>query len=586
MISKRTILILMAVWVFASIYYQEYKKEQKMLSTPTLNTVMLSSIDGTDPAATSEKYTTEVVSRVYEGLYSYHYLKKPYELMANLAEAMPSISSNGLVYIFKIKQGVRFHDNLCFPNGKGRVVKAADFVYSLKRLLDPKNTKVPFRELIQGKIKGLDAWGQQMIQEPQTDYTQEVEGLKVLDDYTLQVTLNEPWSAFLHFLAMPCAFVVAKEAVTHYGLQFLNHPVGTGPFVLEGTFNPQAKQLVFLKNPSFRETLFPTQGHPAYQAMIAAYGGKKMPFVDKVVVDIIKEEQPRILKLESGELDMAQVSNSPVGLNMIQNNVLLPKWREKGLSLVQAPSVNTWYFAFNHKHDFFKDTYLRQAMSMAFDRETYNQTFFNGGAQIAHSLVPPVFIDDSSPIVSPYGYDLERAKAYLVKAGYPEAKGIPVITLDIGTSSNKDKADFFANCMAKIGIKIQIQVTPSSEFWKKVHRGDMMMHLMAWCADYPDPLCFFQILNSKDMSGLFYENDRFNALFSKAMATADQVERKALYAELHKIATEEVPAMYLVHTAERYFHYNWVKNLVANDFCPCVDQYLAIDMAAKIKTTK
>ncbi|WP_419241745.1 ABC transporter substrate-binding protein [Cardinium endosymbiont of Nabis limbatus] len=583
MISKRTILLLMAVWVFASIYYQEHKKEQKLLATPTLNNVTLSTTNGTDPIRLDDKYSIEVVSKIYEGLYAYHYLKRPFQLVPNLAEEMPSVSPDGLVYTFKIKQGVLFQDDPCFPNGKGRTLKAADFVFSLKKLVDPKNTTVPYRAFIDGKIKGLDAWKQQA----QSDYTQEVEGLKALDDYTLQVTLTEPWPTFLNFLAMPVAFVVAKEAVMQYGDAFLNHPVGTGPFVLEGGFNPQAKQLTFLKNPSFRAKLFPSDGDAAYQSMIAAYGGKRLPLVDKVVTDIITEEQPLALKLESKELDISLITGSSIALNMVENNALLPEWSKKGLVLVQAPSANVQFFAFNHSHELFKNTYLRQAMSMAFDRATYNQIFYKGNAQVAHSLVPPLLMGEGNALTSSYSYDLERAKTYLAKAGYPDGEGLPCITLDaiIGTSS-KDKAEFFAKCMANIGIKIQVVTNVPAEHWIKIAKGSTMMHLLGWQADYPEPSAFLEMISNKALCGLFYENAHFNALFHEAMTTLDGAKRQALYIELNKIVSEEVPMIYALHASEQYLHYNWIKNVACNDFCPSLDQYIGVDMAAKVKATK
>lgn len=580
MISKRTILLLMAIWVFSTIYYQEYKKEQKLCATPTLNSVMLSSIHGIDPVKVSDKCAIEVASKIYEGLYAYHYLKRPFQLVPNLAEEMPSISPDGLVYTFKIKQGVVFQDDPCFPNGKGRALKAADFVFSLKRLVDPKNV-APYFGLIAGKIKGLD--GKQQL-----DDTQEIEGLKALDDHTLQVTLTEPWAAFVHFLAMPAAFVVAKEAVMHYGPEFLNHPVGTGPFILEGGFNPQAKQLTFVKNPSFREKLFPTEGDAQYQPMLAAYAGRRLPLVDKVVTDIITEDQLRLSKLESRGIDMQEVSNVGFSSSFIgSKGELLPKWGKKGLVLIQSPSAKTQFFAFNHSHEVFKNTYLRQAMSMAFDREAYNQTCYKGTAQVAQSLVPPMLMEDSPLLTAPYGYNLECAKECLVKAGFPGGQGLPVIMLDILAETDyKDQAAFFAKCMANIGIAVQVVTNAPAEFWHKISTGATMMHLFTWQADYPEPSSFFQLISDKPLAGLFYENPKFNALLHKAMATTHHAERQAHYLALHKIATEEVPMIYALHIPTRYLHYNWVKNVVCNDFCPSLDTYIAVDMKTKVKATK
>lgn len=128
MISKRTILLLMAVWVFGTIYYQEYNKKKQLLATPTLNNISVRSINGTDPLRIQDLSSFEVISKIYEGLYTYHCFKRPFQLVPNLAEGMPIVSSDGLVYTFKIKKAVIFQDDICFRNGKGRELKAADFV--------------------------------------------------------------------------------------------------------------------------------------------------------------------------------------------------------------------------------------------------------------------------------------------------------------------------------------------------------------------------------------------------------------------------------------------------------------------------
>mgnify|MGYP000944352285 CR=1 FL=1 len=581
MISKRTILLLMAVWVFGTIYYQEHKKKKQLLATPTLNNISVRPINGTDPVRINDWSSFEAITKIYEGLYSYHCFKRPFQLVPNLAEGMPIVSSGGLVYTFKIKKGVLFQDDICFPNGKGRELKAADFVFSLKRVVDPKNT-VPYLGLIDGKIKGLDGWKEQ------ADYAQEVEGLKALDDYTLQVTLTKPCAAFLNFLAMPIAFVVAKEAVVHYGPEFLNHPVGTGPFMLEGGFNPQIKQLTFVKNPTFREVLFPAEGDALYRPIIERYAGKRLPLADKVVTDIIVEDQPRWLKMQNGEIDIQQVSDASFILGLTgSKGELLPEWSKKGLVLEQVPSARTEVFIYNHNHEAFKNPYVRQAMSMAFDRVTYNQNFYNGTAQVAQSLVPPLLMDDVNGLDDPYGYNLERAKEYLAKAGFPGGKGFPVVTLDTRSETTfKDKAEFFAQCMAHIGIRVQVVTNIWAELFNKFTKGATMMHLITWYPDYPDPSTFFDIIVDKKLVGLHYENTAFNALFHKAMQTVNEAERKRLYVELNKMVAAEVPMLYAVHPSLQMLRYNWVSSLPYNDFSAPIDAYIAVDMAEKIKATK
>ena len=101
-----------------------------------INLVSPEKIAGYDPIHASDQYSGNEAGKVYEGLFEFHPLKRPYELMPNLAEALPEVSKDGLTYTFKIKKGVMFRDDPAFPNGKGRELKASDVVYSIKRLAD------------------------------------------------------------------------------------------------------------------------------------------------------------------------------------------------------------------------------------------------------------------------------------------------------------------------------------------------------------------------------------------------------------------------------------------------------------------
>ena len=154
-------------------------------------------IKGMDPAYTDDNISCAEVAKVYEGLLTYHYLKRPYELIPNLAAAMPTVSDDQLVYTFQLKQGVKFHDNPCFPGGKGRELVAEDFVYSIKRIADPKVQSTGFY-LLDGRIKGLNEWREKYLDTPAA-YHEPVEGLQAIDQYTLQFIWLNPSHSFSMF---------------------------------------------------------------------------------------------------------------------------------------------------------------------------------------------------------------------------------------------------------------------------------------------------------------------------------------------------------------------------------------------------
>ncbi|EQC51951.1 ABC transporter substrate-binding protein [Bacteriovorax sp. DB6_IX] len=239
------------------------------MSEKVLNLAVGSEIKGMDPIYANDRYSSNEIARIYERLLEYHYLKRPYTLVPNLAESLPVVSEDGMTYTFKIKKGVLFQDDPAFEGGKGRELTAEDFVYSIKRLADPKLQGLGWW-LLDGKIKGLNEWRDKNAEKDVVDYSEAIEGLKAVDKHTLVFQLNKPFPQFLYSLAMPFTFVVAKEAVEKYGKEFLNHPVGTGPFMLKGkVFKQTSKRLEYVKNPTFRKKVFPSEASEEFKPMLA-----------------------------------------------------------------------------------------------------------------------------------------------------------------------------------------------------------------------------------------------------------------------------------------------------------------------------
>ena len=142
-------------------------------SQKVLNLQSIAKVKGLDPARTDDKYSGRESARIYEGLLEYHYLKRPFTLQPNLAESLPTVSEDGFTYTFKIKKGVLFQDNACFPGGKGRELVAADFVYSFKRVADPKTQSTGWW-VMQSKIEGLDEWRDAQAKKGTSDYSADI----------------------------------------------------------------------------------------------------------------------------------------------------------------------------------------------------------------------------------------------------------------------------------------------------------------------------------------------------------------------------------------------------------------------------
>lgn len=552
-----------------------------------LNIAIRSTIKGYDPIYANDLYSAGELARVYEGLLQYNYVKRPFTLVPNLAESMPTVSDDGLVYTFKIRKGVMFQDDPAFPNGKGRELTAQDFVYSLKRLADPKLQGLGWW-LLQDKIKGLDEWRAKYTELPKVDYNEEIEGLKALDKYTLQFTLKKKFPQFLYGLAMQYTFAVPREAVEKYGKEFINHPVGTGAFMIEGGEFKQNKKIRYVKSPSYRGETFPCDGSDEYEAIVKANCGKKLPFVDAITVNIIEEDQPRWLNFQKGRVDYLAVPKDNFDSAIPDAKNLAPDLKKKGVELLVAPSLDITYTGFNHDMDVYRDhKKLRQAMSLAYDSVTANKLFYNNQAIYAQSIIPPGIAGYMADFKNPYKgmgrpEDLEKAKKLLAEAGFPGGKGLPEMTYDCPVSTTSfQMAEFFRDQMKKIGITVNVIQNPFPELQRKITRRSIMLYGIAWSADYPDAENFLQLLygpnKAPGANGSGYNNPEFNRLFKIASVMQDSPERTALYEKMNRMAAEEMPLIFGVHRQTFVVKHGWIKNYIATDFDAGIAKYIDID---------
>ncbi len=554
------------------------------------NIASTSEVKGMDPIYAGDLYSSEEVGRVYEGLLEYHYLKRPYTLVPNLAQEMPQVSRDGLTYTFKIKKGVLFQDNECFQNGKGRELVAEDFVYSLKRLADPKLQSLGWW-LLDGRIAGLNEWRDKHANLDVVNYDEVVEGIKAIDSHTVQFKLVKPYPQFLYALAMPFTFVVAKEAVEYYKKEFLNHPVGTGPFQL--SVFTQSNTIVYFKNPTFRDKFFPSDvDFTLANSELSKDAGKKLPLVDKIVVNIMIESQPRWLVFQKGDLDYISIPKDNFDTAVTPNKELAPDLLAKGIRLEITPQLDVTYIAFNHDLPIFKNVRLRRALSLAYDVNKSNTLFYNDTALPAQSVVPPGIAGHIPNFVNGFrGPDIELAKKELQEAGYPDGKGLPEITYDITASTvSMQMADFFKARMAEVGVNIKVRTNSWPELENRIQNRTVMMWGIAWGADYPDAENFLQLLYGANKTpgpnGSGYSNPEFDRMYKEASVMQDSPERTAIYENMNKLIASEMPWIFGVHRQQFSLKQSWLKNFIPSDFTTGRCQYVNIDKSEKENLVK
>jgi ABC-type transport system substrate-binding protein len=369
--------------------------------------------------------------------------------------------------------------------------------------------------------------------------------------------------------------VVTKEAVSYYGDSFMNHPVGTGPFTLD-LFNSQSNKVVLLKNPTFREKFYPTDASPEFQHLVAA-AGKKLPFLDKVVCNIITEDQPRWLQFMDKKIDLIEVATSYIP-QVFEGKKLREEFNKVGITLFKEIKPGIAYIGFNCLNKPLDNLKLRQAMSLAFDKKSYNRIFEDNLASIPHSFIPSSFAGYNKEFRNPYAtYDIAKAKAYLAAAGYPDGKGLPVLTLNTSAhTTRKAQAEFFAKCMEKIGIKVAIEQTTFPELSKKIHQGQFLISMLGVSADFPDAIDILSLLR-RQRTGFRIKDLTFNALYEQAIAMEDSPEKTALYEKLNEMATELTPALLRPLMPKYVLTHARVKNYHISPYHFGIEQYLDVE---------
>lgn len=577
----RHLLVIAALLVTSACTKKEEDTQGKLLSLG-----LSDNVKSLDPASAYDSVSLQVMPMIMESLFQYKYTKMPLELEPLLADGMPAVSKDKKTYTIKIKKGVKWQDDEAFPNGKGRELKASDFTYAWKRMLLPE-MQSPGTWIFEGKIVGWDNYKKKLIEnraKAEEILQEDVEGIKVVDDYTLEFKLTQPYPQLLNVLAMGFGAPVAKEITAKYGQQGLNEKaVGTGPFMLKD-FRKDSR-IILVKNPTYRGETYPTEGDEEAKKMgLMAAAGKQLPFVDQVVYSIFKETQPRWLQFLKGNLDASGVPKDSFDAAIVDGD-LKPELKTKGMTLAKGEEAVIWYLNFNMKDKVVggKNADLRRAISMAIDRETHIRKFLNGRGVKATSIVPRVIQGHSGRVETIGDYNIEKAKEYLAKAGYPGGKGLPTIKFDLrgGSTDQRQLAEFYKLSLAAIGVEMEIVVNTFPAYLEKEKNGNLQFFIGGWSADYPDAENFLFLLHSKNVSpgpnASNYVNKEFDALYDKLAAMVPSPERTALIKKAEDIAFNDAVWSMLYYPIQFDLSYQWMKNFRPNSLVLNQDKYLDID---------
>ncbi len=524
-----------------------------------------------DPIQSESVGAMRCVSLVYETLLEYDYLARPYRLRGCLAEGLPDVSADGRTLTFHLRRGIRFGPDPCLGRDPAtgepatREVVALDVVYAFKRLADAKLGS-PGYWTIEGKIEGIEAFREASKSKAPTDYSITIAGLRALDDATLEMRLVAPAPDFLWVLAMPYTAVVPHEAVEHYGVDFESIEVGTGAYRLVGW--RRNYRYAFERRPG-RDV--------ARDATPLLPDAKEAVPIERIVYLVMEDPSTRWLSFLSGGLDVAgEISRDNWDAVIGPDGALTADMRRRGVRLLSKPSLDTYYIGFNLDDPVLGgNAKLRQALSCAADSRQLET--LNAGRVVGATGPVPPGIAGRLETPPPYAHDVEKAKALLAEAGYPD--GIDPATgrrlalvLELGRTDQeiRETAELFASFMDRIGVVVKLQYNNWPSFLKKIARREAQMFLIGWMADYPSALNFMQLFIGRNVSPgpnrSNYANADYDALYDRADATLDGAARLALVAEMQTHIREACPWIFLYHRKDNLLLLPRVRNVVLHDF--------------------
>jgi ABC-type transport system substrate-binding protein len=506
-----------------------------------------------DPAHASSIYAKFLAVNLYDTLYRYRYLARPYEVAPNLAAALPEISPDGLSYTIRIKPGVRFIDDLAFPGGRGREVTAHDFVYSIKRHFDPV-TLAQGAWLWQGRIAGLDQW-----KANGGDYDQEISGLRALDDHTIEIRLTGPYPQLVHTFAQGYAGIVPREAVERYGRELSNHPVGSGPFMLAEIDNARA---ILRPNPDFRREPFDLQGEgydPATQSHLGLehLDGRSPPFVDRLQIDFIAEDAARWNAFTAGNVDFIKVPVSQFDRVLASRDPieLSPEFRERYRfeSSLESGFVYTNFNLADPAIGYHPDPAqerrnhaLRCAIVKGFNWPARNHTFYYGIGRVFSGVIPPVAPEFDTATEAP-GHEPAAARALLARHGW-NAENLPVLEYGFPSSvTERQMFEQFRSFMVEIGWPRQkiraLTYATFGDYFRAYSNREIMLVTSSWTMDYPDAENTMQLYYGPNASpgsnSSNYNNPDFDALYRRSAVMLPSAERRDLYRQMNQLVIDD-----------------------------------------------
>ncbi|MBQ0929557.1 bicyclomycin resistance protein [Ideonella sp. 4Y16] len=517
---------------------------------------------GMDPVRVNDIYSRTLTAHLFEGLYAYDHLARPAKFRPLTAAAMPEVADDFRRWTVRLRPGILFADDPAF-GGRPRELVAEDYVYSIKRYADPQLKSPNWGYVDSYQLLGLAALRQRAQGGQAFDYDTPIEGLRALDRYTLQFRLAEPRPRFIEFLAVSDLMgALAREVVERYGERLPEHPVGTGPFVLQQW--RRASRVVLVRNPQYRERVYDAEPAPddaEGQALLARFKGRRLPMIDRVEVSIVEESQPRWLAFLNGQHNFIEQVPADFVEQALPGGRLAPYLAQQGVKAWRNLRADMSMVFFNLEDPVVggytpERVALRRAIGLGLDVGREIRVVHRGQARVAHAPIAPHTGAFDPALSTEMGqYDPARARALLDLYGWTDRNGDgwrerpdgSPLTLVWSIEDNqraRQLSELWLRDLKSLGLRVEFKIGKWPELLKAARAGSFQMWHVGSMSAAPDSQGALQRYDGSQVGGqnmARFKRPEFDAIYQRLSALPDGPERDALFREAVRLTVAWMP---------------------------------------------
>lgn len=520
-----------------------------------------------NPLQVTDAISNHVATQIYEGLVKFD--PRTLEVMPGIAESW-KVDEAGTTYTFKLRGDVKFHDDACFPEGKGRLVTAKDVLYSFERLCTDNGKNENFSSTFSHRVVGAD----EFFAAGSAAKSGSLGGVKIVDDQTVSITLVAPNNTFLYILANSAASIVPQEAVDKYGDAI---HVGTGPFTF-ASISADTSQVILVRNENYygKDSL-----------------GNQLPFLDSIKISYIDSKSQELQLFQEGRLDFVWGLNADAVKTFVPQVIQDFTAKPPKYVLYHSSELVTQMYVFNTTRPPFDDVRVRQAFSYAVDRKYLVDEVLAGEAYGPgiNGICPPALPGYKASEISGYekigendaatkankAEEREKAKKLLAEAGYPNGKDFPTVklVLNSGGARNTRVAEAIASQLREVlNVNVEIANVSLQQKLNDEKYGRSDIYRSAWVADYPSAETFLSLFYGADVPDSTsqpsfpntsrYRNPKFDSLFVAAREAKTIEEANKLFKQAEEVMMQDAPAMILWYDENYRLAQSRVRNFWAN----------------------